>query len=89
MPTAVMGEHVTPTSPSTSCATIPREPRIVAMPGSVALCTELQHWMAPVLHVEEPDCGSAVAAARIAERATREVDANMLGWISFGVEFER
>ena len=52
-----------------SWTTTPMDAKIAAAAGSLAFSTELQHWIAPVLHVEAGALlGAAVATARIAAR---------------------
>ena len=58
-----------PTRASMSWTTTPMDAKIAAAAGSLAFSTELQHWIAPVLHVEAGALlGAAVATARIAAR---------------------
>lgn len=66
-----MGEHVKPTSPVIPWATMPKRPSSLAMLGSLALPTVLQHWTGPVLHDEAGSPGMGVATARTAIEARK------------------
>ena len=69
----VMGEHVRPTSASTSCTTMPRSPKRSDAEGLLADSTRSQHWIEPVVQLSPEDGEVGMAAARKGRlRETRE-----------------
>ena len=67
-PTTEIGEQVIPMGAVTSWTTTPMDARSDAAAGLLAVCTDWQHWMEPVLpehEVPSAGAGAGVAAARI------------------------